>query len=277
MEGDGILLRHQNQEDDANDQAHPENPALPHQQGVQAPRVVSTKKARSLARRDQRRAYNEFIRSQGDAARAAAAAEAARDEASAAQERTRRSAAVAAAEARLAEERKASKEAAQRSAAREEERTRKIVTIVKKGLDDYGLVDIRMDVIRYVDAIDVRKVERIVRAAGIEGTKICDNGRKVLTMITRKGLVVRVDAELMREVYDVMAALSNGADSHYDGADDIDDGAERRSKAGKVTWENIGDILESKLHERRNSKFDVGVGDRGYGFLESLIPTKWVK
>ena len=214
---------------------HPQN-ENPQQQQPDLPssRVVSTKKARSLARRSQRRAYNEFLRSQGEAARAAAATEAARDEASAALERARRSAADAAAELRLSEERQARKELALAKAAKDESRTQMVVTIVKKRLLDFGLVDIEKDVLEYVDELNVEKVEKIVRAAGIERTNL-ENNQMVSTMILKSKYIVNLDEDLMREVYEIAATRTD-------------------QDLGKVTWAQLGGIVESLVMRRLKDK-----------------------
>jgi hypothetical protein len=83
--------------DDANIQEGEPGPAGP--ANTPAHRNLGAKKAKSLARKDQRRAYNEFMRSQGDAQRAEDAKDAAEREATLAAERERRKAATATLEA----------------------------------------------------------------------------------------------------------------------------------------------------------------------------------
>ena len=208
------------------------NPQDNQQQQTALPntRVVGTKKARSLARRSQRRAYNEFLRSQGEATRAAAAAEAAQHEANAAQERSRRSAADAAAEMRLAEERQTRKELALAKAEKEEARTRTVIAIVRKRLLDVGMVDIEKDVLEYVDELDADKVANIVRAAGIERTRT-DDKKTISTLLLRSKYIVNIDEELMSNVYHHATT-----DTAYD--------------LGKVTWEDLAKILEDLILKR---------------------------
>ena len=231
------------------DHFHHEN----QQQQTTAPssRVVSTKKARSLARRSQRRAYNEFLRSQGDAARAAAAAEAAQHEAIAASERARRSAADAAAEMRLAEERQKRKELALAKADKEEARTRTVVTIVRKRLLDAGMVDIEKDVLDFVDELDIEKVKNIVRAAGIEGTRT-DDKKTVSTIILKSNYIVNIDEELMREVY-----YNAAIESKYD--------------LGKVTWDELANILECLILKRSMTTSTMAASESSSpGILQTL-------
>ena len=233
-------------------QDHPHNENHRQQTSLPNTRLVSTKKARSMARRSQRRAYNEFLRSQGDAARAVAAAEAARHEASVALERARRSAADAAAELRLTEERQARKELTLAKAAKEESRTQMVVTIVKKRLLDVGLVDIEKDVLEFVDELNVEKVKRIARAAGIEGTRLEDK-QMVSTVILNSKYIVNLDEELMKEAYN-LAATSTEQDM------------------GKVTWAQLGSILESLLLERLKDKSITSPSPKANGpsILQSL-------
>lgn len=225
----GVPNQHLPEADNPHHNANPQQ-----QQNLPNPRVVSTKKARSIARRSQRRAYNEFLRSQGDAARAAAASEATQHEASASLERARRSAADAAAELRLSEERQARKELALAKAAKDESRTQMVVTIVKKRLLDVGLVDIEKDVLEFVDELNVEKVEKIIRAAGIERTRLEDK-QMVSTIILKSKYIVNLDEDLMREVYNVAATRTD-------------------QDLGKVTWAQLGSILESLIMMRSKDK-----------------------
>ncbi|KAF2726376.1 hypothetical protein K431DRAFT_280405 [Polychaeton citri CBS 116435] len=168
----------------------------PHQT-IAAQRNVGAKKAKSLARKDQRRAYHEFQRSQGEAQRARDAAGAAEREAALAQERARRKAredAIAAERAREREQRRVAE-----SAEREEDNRRRelVVEIVREGLASNRMVDL-FKVARQVGGdVDEEWVERIIKAsAGLLGRK-----GNVFTMITSTGWAVRVREDDMREFY----------------------------------------------------------------------------
>ena len=128
-------------------------------------RNVGAKKAKSLARKDQRRAYNEFMRSQGDAQRAEDAKDAAEREATLAVERERRKAAAAALEAKKAKERERKREA-ERKQREEEIRCRELaISLVREALEDQRMCDL-FKVARQVGGdVDEEWVERIIRSA----------------------------------------------------------------------------------------------------------------
>ena len=163
-------------------------------------RNVGAKKAKSLARRDQRRAYHEFVRTQGEAARAADAEGAAEREAAARAERARRGAAEAALEAARAEERRERKERAA-GARRAEARAREeVVGLVREGAWELGAVAER------VGGVDAGWVEGVVRASGMVGRK-----GEELTVVTETGWVVRVSGEQMGRVYRRVVEEGGGA------------------------------------------------------------------
>ncbi|KAJ9638292.1 hypothetical protein H2199_006979 [Coniosporium tulheliwenetii] len=183
---------------------------------------VGAKKAKSLARRDQRRAYHEFQRSRGEAQRAADAAGAAEREAALAAERARR----AAVEAELEE--KTRREREERRAREEDERREelRVLRVVTEGLERMGCVDLE-EVARGV-ARERGWVEKLVRVSGLVG------GRKeegVVTMVTGRGWVVRVDEGIMREAYRI--ALEGD-----------------HKKKMKVTFEELGGIIEGVILAR---------------------------
>lgn len=158
---------------------------------------VGAKKAKSLARKDRRRAYNEFMREQGDAQRARDAEGAEEREKEAAKERERRRDIEAKIQAQKAREREEKKEReAQEKRIEEEKRARAL-----------GLIDERLK-LRFVSLYDVSKlvgkdrawVEGVVRREGYLGIKEV-NSKKVLTMVTKYGWLVRLDEELMEMAY----------------------------------------------------------------------------
>lgn len=194
---------------------------------IRAPRqTVGAKKAKSLARRDQRRAYHEFQRSRGEAQRAADAAGAAEREAALAAERSRR----AAVEAELEE--RARREREERRAREEEERQEEMrargetVRVVGEGLEKRGCVDLG-EVARRVGR-ERGWVEKLVRVSGLVG------GRKeegVVKMVTGRGWVVRVDEGIMKEAYRI--ALEDD-----------------RHEKMKVSFEELGGMIEGVVVTR---------------------------
>jgi hypothetical protein len=192
-----------------------------------AHRNVGAKKAKSLARKDQRRAYNEFMRSQGDAQRAEEAKGAAEREAALAVERERRKAAAAALEAKKAKEREQKREA-ERKQREEEIRCRELaITLVREALDDQRMCDL-FKVARQVGGdVDEEWVERIIRSSDLVGMR---NG--VLTMITSVGWAIRVSQQDVRQLYE-NAAVQDMSD-----------------ESGAISYDQLGSLFENILKER---------------------------
>jgi hypothetical protein len=216
-----------------------DGPALQEDDGAPGPanapqtrpqRNVGAKKAKSLARKDQRRAYHEFQRVQGDAQRAREAEGAAEREAALAAERERRRAAEAALEAKKAKELE-QKRYWERIDREEEIRKKELtVRVVREELEMRRVCDL-WRVAKVVDPdedgevdVDMVWVEKILKASGILGTR---DG--VLTMVTSTGWAVRVSAE-------DMAAIYEGAMGQVD-------------KDGRVGYEALGVELEKMLKE----------------------------
>ncbi|KAK0252199.1 hypothetical protein B0A54_08187 [Friedmanniomyces endolithicus] len=159
-------------------------------------RNVGAKKAKALAKKDQRRAYHEFQRSQGEAQRARDAEGAAERESELAAERERRRGKEAALEERKAREREAKRESGRKAKEEEIRKREAVVRIVRESLEEGRVCDL-MGVARRVGAdVDVEWVEKIVVAGGIVGRK-----GGVVTMVTGMGWVVRVTEEDMEAVY----------------------------------------------------------------------------
>jgi hypothetical protein len=194
---------------------------------VPAHRNVGAKKAKSLARKDQRRAYNEFMRSQGDAQRAEDAKDAAEREAALAAERERRKAATAALEAKKAKEREQKREA-ERKQRDEEIRCRELaITLVKEALDDQRMCDLFKVAKQVSGEVNEEWVERIVRSSELVGMR---NG--VLTMITSVGWAIRVSQQDVRQLYE-NAAVQDMSD-----------------ESGAVSYDQLGSLFENILKER---------------------------
>jgi hypothetical protein len=211
--------------DDANIQEGEPGPAGP--ANTPAHRNVGAKKAKSLARKDQRRAYNEFMRSQGDAQRAEDAKDAAEREATLAAERERRKAATATLEAKKAKEREQKRET-ERKQREEEIRSRELaITLVRETLDAQRVCDLFKVAKQVGGHADEEWVERIVRSSELVGMR---NG--VLTMITSVGWAVRICQQDVRQLYENAAVQ------------DISD------ESGAIGYDQLGSLFENILKER---------------------------
>ncbi|GAB7344127.1 hypothetical protein MBLNU457_2025t1 [Dothideomycetes sp. NU457] len=200
-------------------------PANPRPRDIAA-REVGKKKAASLARRDQRRAYHEFQRQQGEQQRARDAEGAAEREAELARERERR--AQTEAELREREAREREERRAREAEAREREVRRRegAARIVREGLAQRGMVRLA-EVQESVGGVDEAWVESIVRASGVLGER---DGS--ITSLTGGGWVVRVSREDMDECYRRLLETDAGE------AD------------GKISSKEIGGMLETVIRER---------------------------
>lgn len=195
----------------------------PHRDQIPQQRNVGAKKAKSLARKDQRRAYNEFQRSQGDAQRARDAEGAAEREAEQAAERERRKAAEAKLEAKKAQEREKKREQERREREEDFARRERAIEIVREELEERKMCNL-FDVARQVGGEDDVWVEKILNASGMLGTR--KDGS--VTMVTSTGWVVRVRKE------DMLKAYSGAAESQKGGKSEI-------------SYEYVGKLLEETL------------------------------
>ncbi|KAK0615499.1 hypothetical protein DIS24_g11754, partial [Lasiodiplodia hormozganensis] len=114
-----------------------------------ATRQVGAKKARSLARRDQRRAYHEFVRTQAEAQRAREREGAEEREAELFEEKRRRAVAEAAVEERARREREERRERERRAREEEGRVQREALRVVREGLEGRGAVGVE-EVLRRV-------------------------------------------------------------------------------------------------------------------------------
>ncbi|KAF2218148.1 hypothetical protein BDZ85DRAFT_313835 [Elsinoe ampelina] len=177
-------------------------------------RQVGAKKAKSLARRDQRRAYNEFQRSQGEAQRAREAEGAAEREAALAEERARRAAVEA--ELREAEkrEREERKERERREEAKERRAREVAVGIVRDAVRERGWVDLGEVAGRVGRGREW--LEGLVRVEGMLGEREGE-----VTMVTGEGWLVRVTEGDMREVWKILEQRANIRDAETVGLDEV--------------------------------------------------------
>ncbi|KAJ4376606.1 hypothetical protein N0V86_006720 [Didymella sp. IMI 355093] len=190
-----------------------------------ANRAIGAKKAKSLARKDQRRAYHEFHRQEAELRRLQEAEGRDEREAALAAEKARRAAAEA--EIRDAErkERERVKEEREREAEEEQRRRERVVELVRLRLDERGAVDLAEAA--YTEGKDQVWVERLVRASGVLSQGRA--GEKVL--ITSRGWLVRVDREIMEMAYKE--------------AEEVGDRCE-----GKLGFDDFGDMLERAVRAR---------------------------
>lgn len=161
-------------------------------------RIVGSKKAKSLARRDRVRAYNEFLREQGDAQRAKDAEGSKEREEVAARERDRRKAVEERIQADKAKERAERKEREAEMREEEEAKRRKLMRLVGEMLERG--TPVKLHTAAKMVGKDRGWVEGVIKREGLLGMKDID-GQKVLTMFTKNGYLVQVDEALMQKTY----------------------------------------------------------------------------
>lgn len=191
-----------------------------------ANRVIGTKKAKSLARRDQRRAYHEWQREQAEARRREEEEGREEREAILAAEKARRAGVEREIVERERAERERRKEEARREQEAERERRERVVGFVRDEVRRCGALDL------VGVAVDEDKdqlwIERLVRASGMLA-QLEKEGEHV--MITGDGWLVRLDAQLVREAYATAAACADAND-------------------GTVSFARFGTILEDAVRAR---------------------------
>lgn len=210
-----------------NPQADEDPPPGPANGRVPAQRNVGAKKAKALARRDQRRAYNEFQRSQGEAQRAKEAEGASEREKAQAAERERRKAVEAKLEEKKTKEREQRREQERQQREQEMRRREQAVELVREELDERQFSNM-FEVAKQVggDADDVW-LEKILKAAGVLGK----NADGSLTISTSLGWIVRVRREDMLRAYE--SAAKDG----------------QHAKDGNISYEEFAIHLEKVLRE----------------------------
>ncbi|KAJ4985740.1 hypothetical protein SVAN01_08736 [Stagonosporopsis vannaccii] len=161
-----------------------------------ANRAVGAKKAKSLARKDQRRAYHEFHRQEAELRRLQEAEGKEEREAALAAEKARRAAAEAEIVERERRERDDLKREREKEADEEAQRRERVVRSVREAAEERGAVDL-VDV-AWKEGKDRVWVERLVRASGLL-TQLGSEGTKVL--ITSPGWLVKVDREILQQAY----------------------------------------------------------------------------
>lgn len=183
-------------------------------------RTIGAKKAKSLARKDQRRAYHEFHRQEAELRRLQESEGAEEREAALLAERERRAQIEESIREKEREERDRVKREREREAADEAERRERVVRMVGDEVRSRGCVD--MVDVAHAEGKDRVWVERLARASGLM-TGLQREGGHV--MVTEGGWLVRIDGELMESVYKDVEVLGAG-------------------KEGKVSFADFGSVLE---------------------------------
>jgi predicted HTH domain antitoxin len=191
-------------------------------------REVGAKKARSLARRDQQRAYNEFMREQGEAQRAEWARDAEEREKEMLLEKQRRTAAEAKIIERERKAREEKKEREERERRDEAQAVNKAVASLVDALEEDSAVSVGE--VAKLAGRSREWAEQLIRREGVLGTREMD-GRIIVTMLTKPGWVVRIDKDAMMEAYK-KAGTWNGKGQ------------------GKVTYQQLGRTLQETLRDR---------------------------
>jgi hypothetical protein len=161
-------------------------------------RIVGAKKARSIAQRDRVRAYNEFLREQGDAQRARDAEGAKEREEFAAKERERRRAVEEKIQAEKVRERAEKREREAEIREVEEAKRKELMRLVEETLE--RATPMNLHTAAKMFGRERVWVESVIKREGLLGMKNID-GQKLLTMITNNGYLVQVDEALMKTTY----------------------------------------------------------------------------
>ncbi|KAI9808169.1 MAG: hypothetical protein M1825_004626 [Sarcosagium campestre] len=184
--------------------AHPPAQQPQHTAAARA-RDVGKKKAKSLARKDQRRAYHEFMRSQGEAQRARDRTIAEEREAQVREERKRRAELERVLEDKRREERSQRKlEETQR---REEEISRRklAVELVRTNVEKFGWADLKQVAEDVGGDVDEAWVERLCKADGFINSEPKEGE---MIVATKTGFVVKVgDYDLRQTRLRISAAV----------------------------------------------------------------------
>lgn len=202
-----------------------EGPAQGQQQRQQARAArtnIGTKKAKSIARRDQRRAYHEFHRQEAEVRRQRDAEDAEEREEALLEEKRRRAVIEMEVEEKQRKEREERRVKEEAERARELARREEVVRRVREGVEARGYVDLRT-----LEG-EEEYVRGLVRSSGILGERRTESGTVEVRILTTGGWVVRIDQKTMDEAY--KRAL--------------------RSNKGAVSLEELGTILEETVKGR---------------------------
>ncbi|PVI01224.1 hypothetical protein DM02DRAFT_671456 [Periconia macrospinosa] len=193
-----------------------------------ANRTVGTKKAKSLARKDQRRAYHEFHRSQAEQRRLAEEAGREERERILIEEKSRRAGEERRIAEKVREERDRKKEEERREVEEERGRRERTVSRVRDEMERKGVVD--LGALATQEGKDRVWIERLVRASGIM-EKIGKDRKGSKVFITGECWLVKLEAELVKSAY----------------ADAVEYGNEM---GGKISFARFGEILQKVVLAR---------------------------
>lgn len=210
------------------DEAGPANPHQPPRRAENHNREVGAKKAKSLARRNQQRAYNEFLREQGEAERAEWARDAKERAEKLEEERAKRVAREQKIKDKERKEREVRKMREEEERREELDAIRDAGEIIREGLEVDGFVRCE-DLARKVQR-DNTWVERLIRREGVLGIRYVDEKREV-TMLTARGFVVRVNDDMMKIAYERAAVKAAKGD-------------------GRIGWVDLGSVIQRVLTDR---------------------------
>ncbi|TID18005.1 hypothetical protein E6O75_ATG10650 [Venturia nashicola] len=212
------------------DAAGPANPRQHPRRTTNHNREVGAKKAKSLARRNQQRAYNEFLREQGEAERAEWARDAKEREEKLEEERAKRVAREQKIKDKERKERESRKMREEEERREELDAVRAAGEIVREGLETDGFLRCE-DLARRVQR-DNAWVERLIRREGVLGVRFVD-GKREVTMLTARGFVVRVNEDMMKIAYERATFKAARGD-------------------GKIDWDGIGSVIQKVVTDRHS-------------------------
>jgi hypothetical protein len=180
------------------------------------------------------RAYNEFMREQGDTQRALNASGQEEREAELAEKKARRAKIEREIAEREAEARRERKEKEDRERAEEARKVQDIGQRARDQLASTGMVDLAV-LVKTVGDRDVEWAKDVLKHEAVLGVQHI-NGKKSLTLVTEGGWLVRVDETLMAELYRTIGDAPSA--THSD------------SSRISVGWEEIGDTLHKLLIQK---------------------------
>lgn len=210
----------------ANEVENDAGPANDRPRPTPANRVVGTKKAKSLARKDQRRAYHEFHRQEAELRRQREAEGKEEREAALAAEKARRAEVEREIQERERAEREKKKEVERKEEEEERLRRERVVADVREAILERGAVDL-VDIAQR-EGKDRMWVGRLVRASGLL-SQHPGTGKHIL--FTESGWVVQIDPIFMQKVYAAAASFGD-------------------ANGGRCSLQQFGSILEDAVRLR---------------------------
>jgi chemotaxis protein histidine kinase CheA len=184
---------------------------------------VGAKKAKSIARRNQQRAYNEFVREQGEAQRAEWAQEEEKRKEEFKAERERRAAVDTKVKEKERQEREARKAREEAARLGEQEAASSAIQLVEERLAQKGIISIR-EVAGTVER-DIEWVQQLVRREGMLGIRIEDDVKQVV-MLTKSGWLARICSRAMGHAYQEAVASCSRSE-------------------GRIIWDEFGRLVQS--------------------------------